>query len=47
MHKAKGGWHYDVNAPHMQGAISELGLLWEYDKLVFRVVVEKTTIINR
>ena len=40
MHKAKGGWHYDINAPHMHGAISELGLIWEAGKPIFRVVVE-------
>ena len=40
MHKAKGGWHYDINAPHMHGAISKSGLLWEAGKPIFRVIVE-------
>ena len=41
MHRAKGGWHYQINAPHMHGAISELGLLWEAGKPIFRIIVEK------
>ena len=40
LHKAKGGWHHDINAPHMHGAISESGRLCEHGKPIFRVVVE-------
>ena len=47
MHKAKGGWHHTINAPHMHGAISESGLIWESGKPIFRVIVESSATSNQ
>ena len=46
MHKAKGGWHHTINAPHMHGAISQSGLIWESGKPIFRVIVERSATTN-